>query len=69
MAGHNGIPNNYEQKFSDFIELLSKPEPDLVVIHNPNVLGDNYEEVIESLNRLADAEKQLVIVPRKERGQ
>jgi hypothetical protein len=67
MAGHNGHASNYEQKFSGFIELCAKPE-EIIVVHHPQVLGDTYEEIVESLNRLADAEKKLVIVPRKERG-
>lgn len=30
--------------------------------------GDNYAEIVESLNRLADAKLQLSIVPRADRG-
>ena len=41
---------------------------DVVVIADPHALGDNYEEMVESLNRLADAELHLAIVPRAERG-
>jgi hypothetical protein len=66
MAHSNGAPNNYEQKFRGFIEICAKPE-EIVVIHHPQVLGDTYDEIVESLNRLADAEKKLVIVPRKDR--
>jgi hypothetical protein len=36
-----------------------------VVVATPHALGDTYDESIESLNRLADAEVRLVIVPRK----
>ncbi len=57
----------YERKFSDFIKLLQKTEEEVVMIHHPEVIGDNYEEIVESLNRIADAKKQLLIVPRKER--
>ena len=39
-----------------------------MLVHHPEVLGDNYEEIVESLNRLADAKVSLVIVPRGERG-
>ena len=63
----NGQPNTYEQKFADFIKLLADAPEDLVVIHHPGVLGDTYEEIIRSLNEMADAEKHLAILPRKER--
>lgn len=57
----------YEQKFSDFIRMLAETKEDVVLIHHPQVIGDTYEEIVESLNRLADAGKTLAIVPRKER--
>jgi len=57
----------YEEKFADFIKMLAETDAEVVIIHNPQALGDDYDEVIESLNRLADAEKSLKIVPRKER--
>jgi hypothetical protein len=66
MAENNGAPNNYEQKFKGFIEICAKPD-EIVIVHHPQVLGDTYEEMVECLNRLADAEKKLVIVPRKHR--
>ncbi|MCI0360152.1 MAG: hypothetical protein L0211_16865 [Planctomycetaceae bacterium] len=59
--------NPYEQKFADFVRLLAESEETLVVIHHPQVIGDTYEEMVESLNRLADARKHLAIVPRSER--
>jgi hypothetical protein len=70
MVGTNGThgPSPYEEKFADFIRLLSETKEEVVLINNPEVLGDNYEEIVESLNRLADGGKHLVIVPRKERG-
>jgi hypothetical protein len=39
-----------------------------VVIHDPTVLGDTYEEIIESLSRVADAGLQLAIPPRSGRS-
>ncbi len=39
-------------------------EQAMVLIEHPEMLGDDYEEIIESLNRLADAHIALVIVPR-----
>jgi len=57
----------YEQKFADLIFLLASSKEQVVVIHHPQVLGDNYEEIIESLNRLSAAGKHLAIVPTKDR--
>jgi len=68
MATSNGKGKSaYEEKFADFIKMLAETEAEVVIIHNPKALGDDYDEMIESLNRLADAEKSLKIVPRKER--
>lgn len=68
MSAGNGNRESvsYERKFSDFIRLLAESE-EVVVIHHPEVLGDTYEELVESLNRLADSGKHLTIVPRGER--
>jgi len=62
---------SYETKSADFINMCAQAKANGlvgVVIHNPHALGDNYDEMVESLNRLADAELQLSIVPRAERG-
>ncbi len=60
------LPDPYEVKFAEFIKMLSDPG-EAVIVHHPEVLGDDYDEIVESLNRLADAGKMLSIVPRKER--
>ncbi len=57
----------YEQKFADFIRMLAETKEQVILIRHPEVIGDNYEEIVESLNRLADAGKTLAIVPRNER--
>jgi hypothetical protein len=57
----------YEQKFADLLFLLANSKEQLVMIHHPQVLGDNYEEIVESLNRLSVAGKHLAIVPPKDR--
>lgn len=53
------LPPNYEQKFADFIRMCRDAKrsglKEIVVAH-PSVIGDNYEEVIESLSRLAEAD-------------
>ena len=51
-------PPGYERKFADFIRLCAETKAKgvtNVIVAFPWVLGDNYEEVIESLSRLADA--------------
>lgn len=69
MSAGNGNRESvsYERKFSDFIRLLAESKESVVVIHHPQVLGDTYEELVESLNRLANSGKQLAIVPKGER--
>ena len=57
---------HYEEKLADFISLSNEIEPGgVILVATPHALGDTYEEIIESLNRLADA--RLGIVPRDER--
>ncbi len=62
-------PPGYEKKFADFIRLCSEAKAKgatEVVVAFPWVLGDTYEEVIESLSRLADAGLLLHIAARKD---
>jgi hypothetical protein len=61
---------SYEKKFESFIKLCAdakKGGVDVVVVHHPQVIGDNYEEMVESLNRLADADLSLHILPKSKR--
>jgi len=61
-------PVGYEKKFADFIELCAETKSkgiNEIVVGYPWVLGDNYEELIESLSRLADAGLSLHIAARK----
>ena len=61
----------YEQKFSDFLRMCDQAKQgslDVVVVHDPETLGDDYAEIVESLNRIADAKLKLSIVPRAERA-
>lgn len=62
-------PPGYEKKFADFIKLCSETKAKgikEIAIGYPWVLGDNYEELIESLSRLADAGLSLHIGARKD---
>ena len=54
-----------EAKFKEFNRLLREAEVDLLVIDSPEVLGDNYEELIENLRRLSSSGLHLSIVPPK----
>jgi hypothetical protein len=61
-------PPGYEQKFRDFIKLCAEAKvagTQQVMVGYPWVLGDTYEELIESLSRLADAGLTLHIAARK----
>ncbi len=62
----------YETKFKSFIEMCAKAKVDgidVVDIHHPEVLGDNYSEIVESLNRLSAAGLKLLITPPDERNE
>ena len=62
-------PPNYEQKFAGFIQLCTEAKAkgvSQVIIAYPWVIGDNYEEVMESLSRLADTGLSLHIAARKD---
>ena len=71
MTGDNGDTTSvYEQKFAKFISTCEKADPsgqDVLIIDHPEVIGDDYGEIVESLNRLGDAGLSLAIVSRKDR--
>lgn len=61
-------PPGYEKKFADFIKLCADTKAkglNEIIVGYPWVLGDNYEELIESLSRLADAGLSLNIASRE----
>lgn len=57
----------YEKKFATFIRVLEdakdKKDVHMFIVHHPEILGDDYEELVESLNRLSATKLSLVIVP------
>ena len=60
----NGL-KGYEQKFKRSIEMCQQAKrDDVVTIATPHTLGDSYDEIFESLNRLSNTEAMLLIVPR-----
>lgn len=57
-------PTGYKAKFAGFIRACEKAKAENapnIIIARPQALGDTYEEVIESLWRLADARLALLI--------
>jgi hypothetical protein len=55
----------YDQKFASLVQLCENARTDGVrniVVAWPWVIGDNYEELVESLSRIADAGLVLHIV-------
>jgi hypothetical protein len=57
---HQPIP--YEEKFKELIQMCAEAESGTtVVVAAPEVLGDTYEEIIETLRRFAAKELQLAI--------
>ena len=60
----------YEIKFKEFIAMCLDAKSrgvEGVAIPDPQTLGDDYEEILESLSRLADQGLALVIVARRKR--
>ncbi len=59
----------YEQKFANFIQMCEEAKRNdvgAIVVATPEILGDNFDEVIESLSRLADTGLALHIAGRSE---
>lgn len=62
---------NYDEKFAGLVRLCESEKArgaDFLMVTHPQVLGDTYEELVESLNRIADAKLKLFIAPKSERG-
>jgi hypothetical protein len=58
-------------KAASLLQLVAEAKgsgDEVVLVHHPEVLGDDYAEVVESLNRIAEAELFLRILPHSERG-
>ena len=57
-------PDGYEQKFAGLIRACEQAKaesaPSLIIVQ-PQSLGDTYDEIVESLWRLAEARLALVI--------
>ena len=55
--------SDYETKFAEFIRMCASPEVDGIVVLDPADMGDNYEELLESLRRVAASGKILTFPP------
>lgn len=61
---------DYETKFADLLAMIADNVArgvEGVLINDPGQLGDTLDEIVESLNRLADAKLTLMIRPRADR--
>lgn len=61
----------HERKFINFLRLVAEAKAkgaEVVLVHSPSALGDSYAELIMSLDRLAQADLALRILPPSERG-
>lgn len=60
-------PIEYEEKFPDFIRMCQEMGSGSVTfVAYPEVLGDNYAEIVESLGRLAEAGIMLAVAGRRD---
>jgi hypothetical protein len=60
----------YDEKFAHLTDALEKAALSAykeIVVPRPEALGDTYEEIVESLNRIADAGVKVTVVPRQDR--
>jgi hypothetical protein len=73
QKGHGPVgvlKGSHAEKFAGLEQLISESGTNgvkAVMIHAPQVLGDTYDEMIVNLNRVAEAELAVVIVPPNER--
>lgn len=62
-----GVDLPYEEKFAEFLKAIADAKGqkvDVIIIAQPWVIGDTYEELMESLSRLAGTGLGLCIAKR-----
>lgn len=62
--------STYEKKYESLLRRIREAKKNgvtLFVIAQPEELGKTYEEMVESLNRLAEADLNLAILPKEAR--
>jgi hypothetical protein len=63
-----GLATPYESKFADWIKIIAQAngtDVEAIVISDPWVIGDTYEEIVESLSWLGGTNLALLIADRK----
>lgn len=63
--------STYEKKHASLLRRIREAKKNgvtLFVIAEPEELGKTYEEMVESLNRLAEADLNLAILPKEARA-
>lgn len=62
----------HKEKYAEFFEMLEnvrrRRETDTIMIHHPEVLGDNYKEIVLNLNLISEAGLKLMILPPNRRS-
>lgn len=60
------MKTKYQDKYKDFIRRIVEAKVNgvsLMIVREPRELGEDYAELVESLNRLAAADLMLLILP------
>lgn len=64
------MKTDYDRKYEALLQRIQEAKKNgitLFVVSEPQELGETYGDVMESLNRLADADLNLAILPRNAR--
>jgi len=64
------MADNHNEKFAALNRLCQEAvskNANKIMILNPEVLGDNYEELIHNLNKIAEAGLALLVLPPSQR--
>jgi hypothetical protein len=62
--------NDHDENFTELDRMCEEAKnrgADHILVHNPGVLGDNYEELVRNLNQIAEAGLSLQILPPSQR--
>ena len=55
------------KRFADFIQMFSQTPEQVVLVHHHEVIADTYDEIVDSMNRLPDVKKSLMIIRKRQR--
>jgi hypothetical protein len=62
--------NDHDENFTELDRMCEEAKnrgTDHILVHNPGVLGDNYEQLVRNLNQIAEAGLSLQILPPSQR--